>query len=261
MKSIGDLSFSFFNKKHKTFFRVCSFLAFGWAFVLFPSNKAEALTLSQLRDQIRLHVKDVGTSSTRQTFTDTQLNSLINEAQRDVVNGVWPIQKSTSFELVSGTTYYALPTDLIEVTRVTWTDKNLKETTFIAEDAAASNAQWERTGGQPTSYFQDPTQPGYVGFKPYPNSTTSTGTIKMQYVAYATDLSSDSGVPFNSINRLVPFHDLLVLYPCYKIFLIQGNQIKFQMYAQQYEARLAMMSAKFGSKPNYTPGFSGNRGP
>lgn len=233
----------------------------GWAFVFSWAGRTEALTLSEIRTQIRLHVKDVGTASTRQTFSDAQLNSLINEAQRDVVNATWAIQKSVAITLVSGTTYYSLPTDLMEVTRVTFNDKNLKETTFEQEDAANSNSAWERTGGMPNAYFQDSTQPDKIGMRPFPNSASSTGTLKINYIAFASDLSSDSDVPFNSIARLKPFNDLLILYPCYKVFLIQGNEVKFKMYAEQYESRLAIMSGKFGTKPNYTPGFSGTRGP
>ena len=231
------------------------------AFVFSFTGKAEALSLSEVRTQIRVHIKDVGVSGQRQTFTDSQLNALINEAQRDVINGTWAIQKSTTVTLVSGTTYYAIPSDLMEFARVTFNNKNLKESTFQEEDSAASNSPWELTGGMPSVYFQDATQPGYVGLKPFPNSVSSTGTLKVMYYAYPTDLSADSDVPFNSINRLKPFHDLLILYPCYKIFLIQGNQIKFQMYAQQYESRLAIMSSKYGTKPNYNPSFSGTRGP
>lgn len=224
-------------------------------------GQAGALTLSEIRTQIRLHTKDVGTSSTRQTYSDSQLNTLINEAQRDVINASWAIQKQTTVELVSGTTYYDLPTDVMEITRVTWLDRNLKETTFQEEDAAASNSAWERTGGAPDSYFQDPSQPDKIGFQPYPNSATSTGTVKIFYIAYASDLSSDSDVPFNALDRMVPYHDLLIFYPCFKIFLIQGNQVKFQTYAQWYESRLLSFRDKYGTKPNYNPGFGGNRGP
>jgi hypothetical protein len=228
--------------------------------VLF-SNGAEALTLSEIRTQIRVHVKDVGVAGTRQTFTDAQLNALINEAQRDVINATWAIQDQTTISLVAGTTYYALPNDLIEISRVTFNNKNLKETTFAAEDAEASNAAWETTGGLPSKYFQDSTQPGYIGFKPYPNTSANTGTIKLFYIAFPSDIANDSDVPFNGVPRLYAFHDLLILYTCYKIFLIQGNQTKFQMYATQYESRIALMAGKYGSKPNYTPGFSGTRGP
>lgn len=263
MNLFGDSFFVCFkNIKTKPYLKSWVFVGLSWAFAFtLSASKAEALTLSELRTQIRLHIKDVGTSSTRQTFTDTQLNSLINEAQRDVINATWAIQKQTSITLVSGTTYYAIPTDLMEITRVTFNDKNLKETTFAAEDAAASNAAWERTGGIPISYFQDSTQPGYIGMRPFPNSSSSTGTVKVMYIAFAADLSADGDIPFNTITRLYPFHDLLILFPCYKVFLIQGNQVKFQMYATQYESRLKMMSDKFGTKPNYTPGFSGTRGP
>lgn len=215
---------------------------------------SSALTLSEIRDQIRLRIKDSNTS--RQRYTDTQLNTLINEAHRDVVNATWVILNSTSITLVSGTTYYSLPSDTIDIARVTFDYVPLKETTFQDRDAQTPGS-WETSGGRPSRYYQDPTQPGYIGFQPFPNSVTSTGTIRIQYYAQANDLSDDTDEPFNGDNRYVPYHDLLVFFPCYKIFLLENEIPKAQAYAQEYESRVILMRDRVRSKPNYFPGFSG----
>jgi hypothetical protein len=223
------------------------------AFLVLFSGQGRALTLSEIRTQIRLHTKD--TSATRQRFTDAQLNTLINEAQRDVVNNTWALKSYTTFELVSGTTYYALPSDLTDITRVTWKNKALPEKSKAGLDADV--AGWELTGGVPSSYFQDQTQLGYIGIYPFPNSATSTGTVKVEYVQRSPDLALDSDVPFNSVTRLKSYHDLLILYPCFKIFLIEGEQVKFTTYSQLYDSRLTLMRNTFGTNPNFNPGFSG----
>jgi len=215
-----------------------------------------ALTLSEIRTQVRLHIKD--TSTTRQRFTDAQLNSLINEAQRDVINATWAIRKYTTQELASGTTYYALPDDTMDIVRVTRINIPLEEKTKSGLDAEVRG--WELAGGTPQDYFQDETQPGYIGLHPFPNSSTSTGTLKIEYIASPSALSSDSDIPFNEIDRMTQYHDLLVLFPCYKVFLIEGEQIKFQTYFQNYESRLILMRETYGTKPNFTPGMSGASG-
>ncbi len=217
---------------------------------------AHALTLSELRAQVRIRIKDANAS--RQRYTDVQINALLNESHRDIVNATWVIAKSTSFALVSGTTYYLMPTDVIDIQRVTFRDVPLKEISFQGQDGQTASA-WELSGGLPSRYFQDATQVGYIGFYPWPNSTSSTGTVKMQYYAEANTLSSDSDIPFDNQNRYLPYNDLLTIFTCYKIFLLEGETAKSDAYAKEYENRLALMRDRVRSKPNYMPGFTGNR--
>lgn len=223
--------------------------------VLATAGPAFSLTLSELRTDIRLRIKD--SNSTRQRFTDSQINSLINDAQRDIVNATWCNYNNTDITLVSGTTYYSLPGDLIAIVRVTRERKVLKETSLNQKDAEASG--WEMSGGVPSAYFQDPAQTDMIGFAPWPSGTSSTGTVRIIYVAQPTDLSSDSTSPFNNETRFEPYHDLITMYAAYRVFLIEGDINKAQFYRQEYESRLQMMRDRVGSKPNYIPGFSGNQ--
>lgn len=227
------------------------------ALFLFGSASS-ALTLSEIRTQVRIRIKD--SYSARQRYTDAQLNSFINEAHRDIVNETWVVVKSTSFQLSAGSTYYLLPDDTIDIQRLTLRDVPLKEISLQGQDGLTSSA-WEVAAGLPSKYFQDPTQPGYIGFYPFPNSVSSTGTIKMQYFAQANTLSSDSDVPFDNQDRYLPYNDLLTIFTCYKIFLLEGEIQKAQFYGQEYESRVQLMRDRVRSKPNWFPGFSGNRGP
>lgn len=226
-------------------------------FFIFSPSSSFGLTWSDIREQIRIIIKD--NDSTRRRYTDAQLLDYGNEAQRDISNSTWIISKSTAITLVSGTTYYTLPSDTIEITRVTREYRTLDETTFDKLDSDNNGGAWETNGGTPIDYFQDSTQPDSIGIRPFPNSSTSTGTIRVHYIAQPTDLSADADIPFNSHNRYLPYHDTIIYYVCTRIFMMEGEQDKIGLFAQLYESRVALMRERVGSKPNYIPGFSGQR--
>lgn len=226
--------------------------------LFFAPPVLHALSVSDLQNDIRLTIKDAG-GTDRRRYRDSQLIDFLNEGQRDVTNLTWLVSNSTSFPLVSGTTYYDLPSDVIEITRVTREYKILDETTFDKADSDAGNAAWETNGGIPIEYFQDSTHPDKIGIKPFPNSTSSTGTIRVQYIAQPATLDSSDDVPFNGSNRYLEYHEVLVFYAAFKIFTIEGDFTRAQIYNQLYESRVDAIKQKAGSKVNYLPGFSGTR--
>ena len=218
-----------------------------------------ALNLGEIRDEVRLRIKDVGVSGSRQRFTDAQLNDLINQTHRDVVNFTWVIKKSTDIESSVDTQSYALPTDYITSDRVQFRQKNIDETTTEALDGKFNNGSWRTSTGYPKNYYYEETDPGYIYLYPYPSSSASTGTITVEYVAQADTLSSDSDDPFNGYVTLQQYADLLIYEPCYKVFLIEGEGEKALEYRRYYESRLELMNSLIGKRPNYKPGFSSNR--
>lgn len=224
------------------------------AAVSFPCDLF-ALTLSEIRTQIRIRIKDV--NSSRQRYTDAQLTAFINETHRDVVNFSWVIKKNDDFELVSGTTYYSLPTDIIHINRVTWRRKNIPEETLVSLDSKSNFGDWRISAGPPQAYFQDETMPDMIGFYPFPNNSASTGTVVVNYVAQANELSSDSDEPYNGDDRYQNWSDILIYEPAYKIMLIEGDTAKAGEYKAYAETRLRNMMEKLGLKNNYIPGMSG----
>lgn len=227
-------------------------------FLIFISvSAAHALTLTQILTEIRVRVKDTGTG-TRQRYSDTQLTNVVNQSQKDVLNYSWLVKKSTTIALTVGATYYTLPTDMIAILRVTSANRNIYETTLAKLDSDSNNSSWATTTGTPSSYFQDPAQSNKIGFYPFPASVTSTTTAKILYVSQGTDLSSGSDVPFNAESRYLPYHDLLIYEPCYKIFELEGEQDKAMEYKAYYESRLQIMASGTNQKPNFIPSFSGN---
>jgi len=224
------------------------------------SRPLVALDLGTIRDEIRVRIKDVGTSGQRRRFTDVQLNSFINQTQRDIVNVTWAVKKSTDFLLVENTTFYTMPTDFITVERLVFENRNLEESSINGLDSRFNNADWRTTDGFPEVYFRDTQRPDEIGFYPFPDdSGNSTGTVVMGYFAIAPDLSSDTDEPFDAINRLQQYGDILVYEPVYKVFLIEGEPDKALEYRSYYEARLELMVSLEGQRPNFKPGFSSQR--
>ena len=224
---------------------------------LFGPRWAQALNLGEIRTEVRLHIKDSNTS--RQNYSDTQVNNIINQVHRDVVNLTWVVKKSTSLELTDETTHYALPTDLIQIARLTFRDENMEEMSLAGLDGEFSDSDWETAGGYPDKYYQNPVLPGYVSFYPYPNSSTSTGTVKINYFAQSNTLSSDSNTPFNGDYRYQDYSDILIWGAVYEIYVIEGRVDKAQYYGNLYESRLMIMREGLAKIPNWWPSFSGQR--
>lgn len=224
--------------------------------LFFFSGVAHALTLSQLQTEIRLRVKD--TSISRQRYSDTELTNLINEAQRDVINTTWATEKTYSFDTSVGTTYYAFPTDMIVITRVTSNNLLLPEATLIKLDADNPGVAWQTlTGSLLQYYYIDHSHASHFGIFPLPADTSSTSTIKLWYYDQSADLSSASDVPFDGHEHLQQYSDLLIFYPAYRIYTIEGDLDKAKYYRDEYESRLKIMNDKIAIKPNYNPSFSG----
>lgn len=226
-------------------------------FVVAHLGTLEALTLSEIRTEIRVLIKD--TDATRRRYTDGQLNSLVNQAHRDVVNHTWMIKKNTEIELTAGATHYSLATDTIQIQRVTWKFRNLKETSLEQLDSRFSYGDWYSSGGSPDSYYQDPARPDQLSIYPWPNSSSSTGTVRINYFAEAPTLSADSDTPFNADSRHETYHDLLINWPAYKVYLVEGDINKAASYKALYDEKLTLAVQQIGSNPNYKPSFGGQR--
>lgn len=222
------------------------------AVLLFVAGNARALVLSDVETGIRRNVRDTATSSSLQRYSNTVLDAVINEGQRDVVSNTWILSKATSISLSAETTYYTLPSDLIAIQRVTRTFGNLPEVTLAQQDADAGNAAWEITAGTPTYFFQDHAQTNKIGIAPFPNSA-NTGTLKIIYYCYATDLAAAGDTPFNAESRFTIYHDLLVWYGTYRLMFIEGMWDKAKVFKDLYDTRLGVLLEDYGAKPTKVP--------
>lgn len=218
-------------------------------------GSSHAITKATLLSDCRVLVKDGG--STRNRFTDAQLLRFLNEGQKDLVQYAKPIRKSYQFELVSGTTYYSAPSDFLTVIRLTRSYQVLVEQSIQSLD---KQQQWQTVGGLPISYFVNHSSRSLIGFYPFPNTVSSTGTIRMEYTAQATDLSGDSDQPFNGIVELQPYGFYVALYCGYRASLVDSQTTQAQAFYAEYRRGSDMLSSDAFSRPNYRPGAVGGSG-
>lgn len=228
-------------------------LAVIGASLLFP-GAASSLSLSEIRIQARVLGLDSGVS--RRRFSDSRVNDFINEAHRQIVLDIRPILKSSGFELVAGTTYYSLPADFLQISRVKLEHDFLPEKTPEGLDRTD---RWEEVGSRPTNYFINFASRTLLGFYPFPDSVSSTGTITFDYYAQATDLSSDSDEPFGGSTELDPHGYTLAYYAAALMVAIDGKTALATLYIALYKAGVERMRREAKSRPSYRPGARGGR--
>lgn len=207
-----------------------------------------------MRGDARLLARDAN-SNTRQRFADSEVTNFLNQGQREAVSRTQCIERSFSFQLTVGNTYYALPADYLTARRVTRSNLSLTEMTPAALDGRSRG--WETASGKPVYYWVNWSSRGLVGFSPFPAQSTDTDTVKMDYFAMTSDMSSDSDTPFNGIAEFVDYHQMLSYYAAARMTAIDGRVALTQLYVQIYELMLKSMSDHCKARPNYLPSATG----
>jgi hypothetical protein len=228
------------------------------SFLVWVSAPLFALNLGEIRDQIRQQVRD--TDSTRRRYSDTVLLNFINEIQRDFVNRTWSVVKSSGYILTQNTTYYDLADDTIAINFIYFTNQSGSISMLderLERSFRQANPDFEREGGTPVEYLVRTSTSGatplQIGYTPTPNSATSTGTVRIEYISQVTALSSDSDVPFEGYEPLVPYHDSLIWGVAAKIMFIENQVNKANSFLAIYNDLIGLSSNRLGRAPNYVP--------
>lgn len=224
----------------------------GLLLALWIPCQARAVTLSTLRTTARLLSDDNGTVRTR--FTDAQVNGLLNEGQATAIARSWCIHKPYSFDLVSGTTYYSLPSDFLAMRRLTSDWLDLPEMSPAA--LSGRSRTWEDSSGTPTYYFINFSSRTKVGFAPFPDTVSDTTTIRMEYFASVTDMTASVGA-FNDIAELQAYAHMLPYYAAFRMAIIDGRTGVAEAFLAQFELLLKSMMERCFERPNYNPSATG----
>lgn len=234
------------------------FLLISTLFLL--ASISHALTLQDIIDQVRPNIQDNATDSTLFRYTDSYLTTLANQGQREINNLTWCTQISTTVTLLANTSYYNLPTDYITDKIVIVTDSNgttTPMTEWTESKVYQNDPDFEHNGTEtPDRYFISYPTVGNtsmrIGFLPVPGAT-STGTVKIFYVAKPADLSATTDIPFNGISTLTQYHDALSDYIIMRIKMIEGKYDEALYFQKRYQDQISVMTARSGEIPNYTP--------
>jgi hypothetical protein len=228
---------------------------------LLAGASAQAMTLSDIETQVRRNIRDTQTSSDLQKYSDSVLDAMINEAQREVSNLTWCVEMSTSRVLAAGTTYYNLPDDFIAARLAVFTRPGAS-TIELQERLQGSlvddfPSYEQGNSGAPTEYLVRQSTSGgnnlEIAYLPTPTST-STGTVRVDYYAYPDDLSADSDVPFEGLLHLYPYHYALVAHVSARVKEVEGKLDEAAYWRAQFDRYLQIMQQRLESAPNYNPG-------
>ncbi len=235
-----------------------SFLLFAWV-------EAHALTVADIKTEIRRAILDDPDDTDRRLYTDTKLLDYINEAQREVVNLTWLGAQTTQYILTPQTTYYPLPDDMLAITQVEFFDIN--NTVYELEEKRLRSLTerqpgWENDVGKPVHYVVTPSSqpmgnvssPLFISYLPIP-TIESTGTVRIWYTTQIPDLSFDSDVPFDNRRNLYSYHMIIVYHAVTRILSREMELDKLQIYALFYKDAVNTMQNRLGQAPNYNPSF------
>lgn len=227
-------------------------------FLAIPSI-GNCLTRSEIRTQVRLNIRDNLNVSYR--YQDSELNGFIDQAELDVVNATWCLQNTQTYVLTANTTFYDLPDAFLSARQVTFRDSANRSRDLEEKSERAiyqQNPDWLRQAGAPVNYMIQYSTGGgtnlQISYIPIP-TTSSTGTVYIDYYSQVTAMDSDSDTPFNSVKHLQPYVHTIIDLVTYRIMVIEGMP-EAAAYLQNFNGRMQIMSNQFQRRENYFPSFS-----
>lgn len=165
-----------------------------------------------LRTEIRQLINDTSVDTDRQRFSDTVLNTRIDDAQERIVQLTKCIESRITTDITAGTSEYDFPAEFLIETQVLYlnSDGDWKMLRKISEtELNYYYSTWRSESGTPSHYYlrRSATKLGL-----YPNPDTSrTSALRIDFVRRPTALVDDTSIPFNALTRLYPFHDIICL--------------------------------------------------
>ena len=247
--------------------KILKFILF-FLILLGPLN-VWCFNVSEIRTEARKLMRDTDTSNPR--HTNAHILFLINEAQSEIVRIANPIQKTSSYILTQGTTYYNLPQGFVSLSQAIFKDRsnnyyNLTERKI--RELYQSNPNWEQSRGQPTEYLITPATSSNVSstvtvrisYIPIPSNNTSTGTITLRYNSEAAELTADSDIPFEARRELYQYHYAIVHYVVFRLKILDGIMDEASTYSNLYNVELSIMKDRYDISPNYNPGIKAGSG-
>lgn len=212
--------------------------SFGWA-----------RTAAELTIEARILARDPSATG-RARFTDAQILSFLNEGQRDAIGATLCIRKAYTFTTSSGSAYYALPSDFMQIDRVLSDNEKLEEKSPVKLDTAST--EWETVTGSPINYFINFSSRTKIGIYPYPVTGSSTESVKVEYYAQAEEMVSGS-TPFNGIAEFTPFQQMLSFYAAAEMGYIDGLIAQADRYMQRYAVYRQQFNDYCRARPGYFP--------
>lgn len=167
-------------------------------------------------------------TSSDTTFSDTQINDWINEAQSLVASIItWPRKRNTTTVALANTATYALPTDWVQTLKVYFGNVavagDIQELEIVTEDYLASVAPgWLETTTQSQGrprYFVVIDKTNFLVY-PTPDSANVGKAFNHSYIYEPAALTSDSDTP----SMPQPYQNILKFYVLHLAFIANNNK-------------------------------------
>jgi hypothetical protein len=184
---------------------------------LFVFSQVEAKTLGQIRSDIRYKIGDSTMTVSAQKWSDGELNIRINDVQRNIAQYTRCIYVSSITTPLSEVREYPRPPKCISIDRVSFLQttsttsyKKLEAKTIGGLDVQFTGGWENNTSGRPQYYYE---RGNWIGFERPVSAAVaaSTGAIKIDYFKYPEDMTSDSDTPFDGVDFLQLYGDIITL--------------------------------------------------
>jgi len=190
-------------------------------------------------------------------WSTSQKQERVEEAQERFVVDTRCLINSSSTSVVAGTAEYSLPTDILDIERVTHNGIELTRMSKADFDFY-TNRNWASDQGRPERYYVDLDPDNKkIGLYPKPQAADAgSSNLIIDYVQIPTELSSDSSTPFNSHTLLTPYHMAIVYWAAKELLnadMTPENQVKARQYMKEYEDLVAHCVNLFRSMKQSSP--------
>jgi len=140
-----------------------------------------------------------------QEFTETNVQDAIQVAQEKFVKDTKCLKDVQTTTVVAGTYEYALPTDILDISRVSHNGLKLERVSEYDMDVTR-DTNWADDTGTPTSYYVD-LDPNNLKIRvyPIPQAADAAYSLIMEYIKIPPALSTAASVPFDANTLLSPY--------------------------------------------------------
>lgn len=194
---------------------------------------------SLTRSTLVTRIGDLTGDPNNTRFSASKKQDAIQRAQERFVLDTRVLVDVSTDSIVAGTTEYSLPSDVLDVSRVTANSRLIQRTSELDLDIDSGLQDWTDDEGRPYRYYVD-LDPNNKKLRLFPepqSDDAGSNNLRIEYVKIPPSLSSDSSVPLDSHTLLVPYHDALAYLAAADLLKIQPSQqsvVMVNSYEKEY---------------------------
>lgn len=156
-------------------------------------------------------------------WSDAELTRRVNIGQKKIVRHSDCLQTTTTILSVAEQGVYNKPANFLKIIRITYNKNRLIGIPVADLDiwsGGVASRVWQDDIGTPTNYIEYPTN-----FLLYPKPAANGDTIQIEHILKPNPLTLPDDIPFNGVEYLEDYRDLLVSFVLWRCLLEDGNQL------------------------------------